>query len=144
MWMRLAIHQDVACLGAPLIKHRRHAASETHRLAGTCHGIEQEVLAKEKVISSHGHLFSRNRNLRTIVRSAGANKALICARREFYEDNLAGSWNTLRMALRFNPLLLTDLSFLNLAAKTVIGRRGLQYARFVKSHWLRLKRQFDV
>jgi glycosyltransferase involved in cell wall biosynthesis len=144
MWMRLAIHHDVACVGAPLIKHRRHAASETHRLAGTRHGIEQEVLAKEKTISSHGHLLSRNRNLRKIVRRAGANKALNCARREYYEDDLTGSRTTLRVAMRLNPSLLTDLSFLNLAVKTVIGRRGLQYARFVKSEWLRLKRQFDV
>lgn len=141
MWMRLAMHYDVGCLCAPLVKHRRHPASETHRLAGTRDGIEQEILAKEQIISDYGHLLSSMKGLRTIVRSAGARKALLCARREYFENDLAKSRSALRLALRCQPLLLANRSFLELAFKTVIGIHGLHYARMLKSEWLRLRRQ---
>jgi glycosyltransferase involved in cell wall biosynthesis len=133
MWMRLCADYDVACLGRPLVKFRRHSRTESKRVGGTRLELEQELLAKQIIFSRYK---DRIIPVRAVMREAWDNlgrKAVLTARKAFYENDFENCRRCLFFAIRIRPSLIAQSECLNLLIKALLGRRAAHAYRWLTS-----------
>jgi hypothetical protein len=128
MWMRLSLYYDVACLGQPLVKHRKHSTNESNRFDYKPRGREQELLARLLVLSSHGHRVEDAGKLRRSVKMTAGRHAAREAIAAFAADNFQDSWGYWWLAVK----AMTLRSVLYLLAELLLGPVGIRIARQVK------------
>jgi hypothetical protein len=63
MWMRVALHYDVAYLTDALVQYRRHEDNETNRFLGA-QGLEQYYRAKTRILERFGERLGGSESLR--------------------------------------------------------------------------------
>jgi glycosyltransferase involved in cell wall biosynthesis len=136
MWMRIALKYDVACIGRPLVKYRRHSSSETSRVERDCIELEQEYLAKKIILSRQDARHGETSKLARQVMATLAEKSLRSARRAFYENNLEASRTFWRTAFKVDPRVVMRYPHISLGLKLLLGSRGLRTARILKSRIL--------
>jgi glycosyltransferase involved in cell wall biosynthesis len=67
MWMRVALHYDVAYLAEPTIKYRIHPGQDTNNFAGTLKGVQDLFEAKRLVLDKYRELIPNHRQLRRSI-----------------------------------------------------------------------------
>lgn len=130
MWMRLSLYYDVGCLGEPLIQFRRHKDSESFRIEGTNSEIEQEVLAKQLVLTEHGHRIPDAGEIKKNIIPGVCRAEVVNVRRAFAEGRSADGWRRLHYALKLYPGLLWRAEFAGTLIRLLLGRR---LVRWIKS-----------
>ena len=133
MWMRFCVSYDVACLGQPLVKFRRHSNTESKRVGGSRLELEQELLAKQIMIARLSDHRDPRPTEMTMARNALASRALGIARKAFYQDDFDNFRQCLLFAIRLQPKLLWQSDCLRLVARALLGRRLISVYRFVMS-----------
>jgi glycosyltransferase involved in cell wall biosynthesis len=131
MWMRLCADYDVACLGRPLIKFRRHGGTETNRVAGKWLELEQELLAKQIMLARLPDWQSRA--VTVAAWNSLARRALDIARKAFYENDFDNFRRCLLFAIRIQPNLFWQTDNINLLLRALLGRRLIAAYRSVMS-----------
>jgi glycosyltransferase involved in cell wall biosynthesis len=124
MWTRLSLYYDVGCLGAPLVKFRRHKGSESYKIEGTIPEIEQELLAKSLVIADHEHRIPDARKLKKQMVCGISRQELLRARRAFSEDRIEEGWNRLRFAIKLDRASLWRPEFTGTLARLILGPKA--------------------
>ena len=130
MWMRFSLYYDVGCLGAPLIRFRRHTGSESDRIEGTRSEIEQELLAKRLVLADHGHRVPDAAKLEERLTAGISREELLRARRALLEGNSSEGWSRLRFAVKLHPASLRRPEFVGTLLRLMLGPKA---CRWIKS-----------
>ena len=130
MWMRFSLYYDVGCLGAPLIRFRRHMGSESDRIEGTRSEIEQELLAKRLVLADHGHRVPDAAKLEKGLTAGISREELLRARRALLEGNSSEGWSRLRFAIKLHPASLWRPEFAGTLLRLMLGPKA---CRWIKS-----------
>jgi glycosyltransferase involved in cell wall biosynthesis len=133
MWMRLCAGYDVACLGRPLVKFRRHSDTESSRVGGSLLELEQELLAKRILIARLRDYRHPGASEMPTGWNALASRALGIARKAFYRDDFDNFRQCLLFAIRLQPKLLSQSECLNLVTRALLGRRLISAYRSIMS-----------
>jgi hypothetical protein len=88
MWMRIALHADVAYLATPLVKYRRHDDNETAKYLGA-KGLEHALLAKQLVLEKFPGRIANVDALRSEL-VAGHRDLAIAEAARLYAQGLSG------------------------------------------------------
>jgi len=130
LWMRFSLYYDVGCLGAPLIRFRRHTGSESYRIEGTRSEIEQEILAKRLVLADHGHRLPDAAKLEKGLTAGISREELLRARRALLEGSSSEGWSRLRFAIKLHPASLWRPEFAGTLLRLMLGSKT---CRWIKS-----------
>ena len=131
--MRVSLAYDVACIGRPLIRYRRHSGSETSRVERDHVELEQEYLAKKRVLSRQDVKYGETAKIARQVMATLAERSFRSAQKAFYENNLEASRAFWQTALKIEPRVVMRYQNLRLGVKLFLGSRGLRTARYLKS-----------
>jgi glycosyltransferase involved in cell wall biosynthesis len=102
MWMRLALHFDVGCLGEPLVKYRVHPDSLTSS-AGAARRLEEHLLASRLVLDQVGGRLPEASTLRHGVAVAFWKRAFLEAARVARKGDVRGAWAYVRVGIEAYP-----------------------------------------
>ena len=129
MYMRLALHFDVACLGEPLVSYRHHDESVSSRHVGTAWLLEHYDTA-EMIFREHLARIPEAAVLRRRVRGEFVRMALEDARYASYAGHMALCRRYLAVAARLSPPVLASRAFWWVMARSLAGPTGERvYAR---------------
>lgn len=123
MWLRIALHYDVACLGEPLIKCRWHGANVSSMYKGL-HGFEEEWVVKSMALdNAQGRLPEVNR-LRREVFDALIDSILHRAYESFCRQETRAALAYCALACRLRPRTIGRSALWSLLARLAAGRTG--------------------
>lgn len=133
LWMRFSLYYDVGCLAEPLIRFRRHMASESYRIEGTRPEIEQELLAKRLVLTDHGHRVPDAAELEKHLTAGISREELLRARRDLFEGNSSTGWSRLRFAIKLHPASLWRREFTGTLLRLMLGFKACRWIKSIVS-----------
>jgi glycosyltransferase involved in cell wall biosynthesis len=140
MWMRIALYYDVACLGAPLVKWRQHAASGSNTTPGLkgARFLRQHHQVIRILFRKHRDRIPDHRALYQHENRAFCEKALSEGAVAFHRHEFTLARAHLCTAARVYPRILGRGAFWALALRVAGGPGGGRFYRTLRRALKRL------
>jgi len=124
LWMRIALHYEVAYLDDPLVQYRVHGGQDSWNFARKLQGVRERLEAKRLVLEKHQELIADYKEIKSRAVNQNAREALGLGVHTLH----CGSWRQAAecygYALKLRPLLALRRDRLRLLAMLLLGRAG--------------------
>jgi glycosyltransferase involved in cell wall biosynthesis len=124
MWMRLALHYDVGCLGAPLVTWRQHTGSASSTLPDHARFLEHHWRAARMILRERRQLIPRSSELRWTVPAAFAADVLALGRLAHFSGDRHLSARCVRLVGRIHPPAVGRPLFWWVVVRVIAGPHG--------------------
>lgn len=131
LWMRIALHYDVAYLAAPLVKYRLHGGQDSAQFKNLG-GVREDFLVKKIMARAAAKLMGDGRQLLRAAAKLHGRDAVNVGCRYYGEGRWAEARECALFALRIHPQFLADWTVVRFACRTVLGAAGEKYVVHVK------------
>ena len=132
MWMRIALHYNIAYLSEPLIYYRRHSDNYTHKHTKNLGGIKEDYLARKIVIEKNLEKFENVNSLFKEIKRCISNISLDRAINYYNTDFNMLALKHLYFAFKIYPPIFKKWLFKRLLIKILFGTKGVNLFRKLK------------
>lgn len=135
LWLRIAADAQIFCVPEPLALYRIHGANSYSALVQSRKVATDWLVVLKKVKANLAKDNPDAAEVKSIIWKRYRQIALDLSYSQYYRGNYAQAKKYLFFALKFQPALLKEDRANRLLAKLLLGERGTQVVKSMKSFW---------
>jgi glycosyltransferase involved in cell wall biosynthesis len=135
MWMRIMLFFRVACIGTPLVRYRVHPTSTSNDFGdySSLPYFKEHYLAVKIIFEKYDAHIPKLIELKSQTKQTFSSKALKLAARNIGSNDFYTGKAFLKEAILLNPGVLITTNFLKSLVKILIGLKGIEIFRNVRT-----------